>query len=318
MVQTGSWTASVHKIMSDFIFATRPSDLAIWQTEWVIKALQSAWPERTFAKKVITTRGDKVIDKPLPEIGGKGLFTYELEQALLSKQVDGAVHSLKDLPVENPQGLVVGGIPQRADVRDVLVSEGGLTLDELPRNARVGTSSLRRTAQLKAYRPDLEIVPLRGNVDTRVEKTYREEYDYDAIVLAAAGILRSGLEKHISQYLPLEVMLPAPAQGALGIQTRTEGEVLSLLLPIEDHNARRATQAERAFLYSLGGGCTLPVGAYGVVDERTDEIQLEGVVAAVDGTSVIRIQGRGMDPDRVGKETAHRAIDQGAKELLDV
>jgi len=304
--------------MSEFIFATRPSDLAIWQTDWVIRALESAWPESSFTKKVITTRGDKVIDKPLPEIGGKGLFTYELEQALLSEQVDGAVHSLKDLPVENPQGLVVGGIPRRADVRDVLVSHGALTLDELPRNARVGTSSLRRTAQLKAYRPDLEVAPLRGNVDTRVKKAFSDEYDYDAIVLAAAGILRSGLEEYISQYLPLEIMLPAPAQGALGIQTRTEGKVLSFLSSIEDRSARRATEAERAFLFSLGGGCALPVGAYAVVDEGADRITLEGVVAAVDGSRVIRVQGQGMDPDQVGKETAQHAIAQGAKELLDV
>ena len=304
--------------MSEIIFATRPSDLAIWQTDWVISALQTAWPEKNFARKVITTRGDKVIDKPLPEIGGKGLFTYELEQALLSGEVDGAVHSLKDLPVKNPRGLVVGGIPQRADVRDVVVSEGGWTLDELPQHATVGTSSLRRTAQLKAYRADLDVVPLRGNVDTRVKKVYSDEYEYDAIILAAAGVLRSGLEEHIAQYLPLEMMLPAPAQGALGIQTRKEGEVLSYLSSIEDHSARRAVEAERAFLFNLGGGCALPVGAYGVVDERTDEIRLEGVVAAVDGSQVIRVQGRGMNPEQVGNETAHRAIQQGAKELLDV
>lgn len=305
--------------MSELKFATRPSDLAIWQTEWVIHALQSRWPDKEFTKEVISTKGDEVLDKPLPEIGGKGLFTYELEQALLSEKVDGAVHSLKDLPVENPRGLVVGGIPERADVRDVLVSKHGHSLDQLPQHARVGTSSLRRTAQLKAYRQDLEVIPLRGNVDTRIRKAHSDEYDYDAIVLAAAGVLRSGLEEYITQIIPLDIMLPAPGQGALGIQCRSEDEeVLSVLSSIEEEDVRRTTEAERAFLLSLGGGCALPVASYGVVDAEAQEIHLRGVVADVDGSRVIKVEGRGKEAIALGQSLAEHAIERGAKELLDV
>lgn len=302
-----------------FVFASRPSDLAVWQTEWVIDALQAAWPGLEFGLKIIETRGDRVQDQPLPEIGGKGLFTYELEQALLAENVDGAVHSLKDLPVENPRGLIVGGIPSRADVRDVLISAEGYTLDNLPEGARVGTSSLRRTAQLKAYRQDLRILPLRGNVDTRVEKAYSDEFDYDAIVLAAAGILRSGLEDYISQYLPLETMLPAPAQGALGIQCRADDEhTLSILKALEAEDVRAATEAERAFLLSLGGGCALPVAAYASRANSRGPIHCRGVVAAVDGSRVIQVEGTGEDPLSLGRNMARKAVAQGAKELLDV
>lgn len=300
-----------------FIFATRPSDLAIRQTQGVIDSLQAVWPEKEFEKEVIVTKGDQVIEKPLPEIGGKGLFTYELEQALFSENVDAAVHSLKDLPIESPPGLIVGGIPVRADVRDVLISKEGYTLASLPENARVGTSSLRRTAQLKTYRQDLEVVPLRGNVDTRVEKAYSDDHQYDAIVLAAAGVTRSDLDEHVSQFLPLEIMLPAPAQGALGVQCREDDQnTLSILSAIEEKEVRDATDAERSFLFYLGGGCALPVAAYAEVDE--DQIYLRGLVAAVDGSGVVRVEGRGTDPLSLGESVADEAIKRGAKELLDV
>ena len=214
-------------------FATRPSALARWQTAHVIQLLQAAHPELECREYVITTTGDRVLDRPLPEIGGKGLFTSELEDALLSGKVHAAVHSLKDLPVEDTPGIVVAAIPEREAAHDALVSANGYTLSNLPEGARVGTCSLRRTAQLLARRPDLTILPLRGNVDTRVQKVINGEYD--AIVLALAGLTRLGLQGHISEVFPLEVMLPAPGQGALAVQCRADDtETLALLTAIHD------------------------------------------------------------------------------------
>lgn len=299
--------------------ATRPSDLARWQTRWVQRALTEAWPGIEVDIKVIVTRGDRELDRPLPEIGGKGLFTLELEQALLSGEVDGAVHSLKDLPVENPPGLVVGAIPSRADARDVLITASSCTLDELSPGSRVGTSSLRRQAQVLARRPDLKIISLRGNVNTRVEKVYRDDLEYDGIVLAAAGVQRLKLEDHIGEYLPLEVMVPAPAQGALAVQCRAEDRgVLEKFQAIDQPDIRRAVTAERGFLDSLGGGCAIPVGAHGEIEPGTGLIFLTGVVADVQGGKVIRVTGRGEDPAGLGDELAQRAKDQGAMELIDV
>jgi len=186
--------------MPSLTFATRPSKLARWQTQFIIQALQKDWPDLICREAVITTRGDQILDRPLPEIGGKGLFTEELEQELLSGEVDAAVHSLKDLPVENTPGLMVGMIPKRSDAADVLISPNGHTLDDLPDGAVVGTSSLRRQAQLLAYRPDLQIRSLRGNVDTRVRKVVQG--NYNAIILASAGVTRLGLDSHITQRLP--------------------------------------------------------------------------------------------------------------------
>jgi len=215
------------------IFATRPSALARWQTQWVITALQTAHPGLVCEEKVITTQGDKILDKPLPDIGGKGLFTQELESELFSGEVHCAVHSLKDLPVENPEGLTVGCIPVRAEVRDALISAKGYTLETLSSASVFGTSSLRRTAQILSARPDLSTKSLRGNVDTRLRKAL--EGQYDAILLAGAGLTRLGLEEHVTQWLPLDTMLPAPGQGALGIQCREDDEeTLSLLSALED------------------------------------------------------------------------------------
>ncbi|MBM3146242.1 MAG: hydroxymethylbilane synthase, partial [Chloroflexi bacterium] len=193
------------------IFATRPSALARWQTHWVISALETAHPGLVCEEKIITTQGDQILDKPLPEIGGKGLFTQELENELLSGAVHCAVHSLKDLPVENPAGLAIGCIPARGEIRDVLISKDGHSLASLPTGASVGTSSLRRAAQILAARPDLSTCSLRGNVDTRLRKAL--DGQYDAIILAGAGLIRLGLDGHVTEWLPLEVMLPAPGQG---------------------------------------------------------------------------------------------------------
>ena len=301
--------------MTSLTFATRPSKLARWQTNWVMSALQRAWHGLECRQVVITTQGDRNLDQPLPEIGGKGLFTQELEAELLAGKVQAAVHSLKDLPVEDPPGLAVGAIPRRADVRDVLISKDGLTLDQLPPGALVGTSSLRRTAQLRAYRPDLRVEPLRGNVDTRIRRAL--EGQFDAILLAGAGVTRLGLSEHISQWLPLEVMLPAPGQGALAVQCRSGDEqTLNYLAAIDDSQTRQAVLAERVFLAALGGGCSLPVGAYAVVQDG--QIHLQGAAAAVDGSRLVRVQASGQNPQAVGQQAAQMALAQGAGDFLNV
>jgi hydroxymethylbilane synthase len=298
------------------IFATRPSILARTQTRWVIESLKRAHPELSCHEKVITTQGDKILDKPLPEIGGKGLFTQELESELLSEAVHCAVHSLKDLPIENPPGLTIGCIPARADARDVLISSRGYTLDTLPAGAQVGTSSPRRAAQLLAARPDLTLLPLRGNVETRVRKVM--EGKYSAILLAGAGISRLGMDSYITEWLPLEDVLPAPGQGALAVQCRTDDDnTLALLADLDDREARLAVTAERQFLLELGGGCTAPVAAYAeMADERLGVIHLMGRVLSIDGRRVINISGQGKDAVQLGKDLAREALEQGAGEIL--
>ena len=299
------------------IFATRPSALARWQTKWVIDALQGIYPDLDCEEKVITTQGDKILDKPLPEIGGKGLFTQELESELLAGAVHCAVHSLKDLPVETPEGLTIGCTPIRAEVRDALISKDHRTLVTLPQNAVVGTSSLRRAAQLLAARPDLRIESLRGNVDTRVRKA--QEGQYDAIVLAGAGLTRLGLERQVSEWLPLDIMLPAPGQGALAVQCRADDQTtLELLGALDDPATRRAVTAERAFLSGLGGGCAVPVAAYAetVLRPQMSGIRLSGLVASSDGKKLIRVNGEGIAALQLGNELAQQAIAQGADEIL--
>jgi hydroxymethylbilane synthase len=295
------------------IFATRPSTLARWQTQWVMNALQRIYPDLVCEEKVITTQGDKILDKPLPEIGGKGLFTQELEGELLSGAVHCAVHSLKDLPVENPESLTIGCVPVRAEVRDALISRDGFRLATLPQNAIVGTSSLRRAAQLLAARPDLETESLRGNVDTRVRKAL--DGQYDAIVLAGAGLKRLGLDQHVTEWLPLDVMLPAPGQGALAVQCRsTDQTTLDLLAALEDESTRRAVTAERLFLSGLGGGCAVPVAAY--AECQVSGIRLTGLVISEDGKKAIKVTGEGADALKLGNELAQKAISQGANEIL--
>ncbi|MDP3186101.1 MAG: hydroxymethylbilane synthase [Anaerolineales bacterium] len=298
------------------LFATRPSALARWQTQWVIRTLQAAHPGLVCEQHVITTQGDKILDKPLPEIGGKGLFTQELEAELLLGRVHAAVHSLKDLPVENPPGLMIGAIPVRAEVRDALVSARGYTLSTLPAGAKVGTSSLRRAAQLLAARPDLTTDSLRGNVDTRIRKAL--EGQYDAIILAGAGLTRLGLEKHVTDWLPLDVMLPAPGQGALAVQCRANDQTtLSLLAALNDDSTQKAVTAERAFLQGLGGGCAVPVAAFGeVTSDQLPVIRLTGLVISPDGKQIVKVTREGTDALKLGAELAQQAIAQGAGEIL--
>jgi len=294
------------------IFATRPSKLARWQTQWVINALQMLHPTLECDEKIITTQGDKILDKPLPEIGGKGLFTQELESELLSGAVHCAVHSLKDLPVENPTGLTIGCIPSRAEVRDALISANGYTIATLPNGASVGTSSLRRSAQILSLRPDLSIQSLRGNVDTRLRKAL--DGQYDAIILAGAGLTRLGLENHVTEWLSLDVMLPAPGQGALAVQCRADDpSTLDLLAALEDASARKAVTAERVFLSGLGGGCSVPVAAHATVESL---IRLTGLVISEDGRKIVKVTGQGDDALALGNSMARHAIAQGADEIL--
>jgi hydroxymethylbilane synthase len=295
------------------IFGTRQSRLARWQTDFVISQLKSIFPGIKIRIVTFMTHGDREIERPLPEIGGKGVFTLELEQALREGAIDLAVHSLKDLPIEEAPGVATAAISKREDARDVLVAARAWTLENLPTAARVGTSSLRRTAQLLAARPDLQLLPLRGNVDTRVRKTLAGEYD--AIVLAAAGVIRLGLADAIREYLPFETMLPAPGQGALAMQCRADDrDLIAMLAPVDDPDARAEVTAERAFLESVGGGCSAPIAAFARVNG--DHIELAAMVAAQDGRQVIRVSGAGKDPRALGFDLGRQALAQGAGELL--
>lgn len=299
------------------IFATRASALARYQTNWVITALQAAHPDLTCEEKVISTQGDKILDKPLPLIGGKGLFTQELENELLSGDVHCAVHSLKDLPVQNPYGLIIGCIPIRSEVRDALVSKNGHTLLNLPSGSLVGTSSLRRAAQILSVRPDLNIASLRGNVDTRLHKALDDKYQ--AIILAGAGLVRLGLDAHVTEWLSLDVMLPAPGQGALAVQCRADdATTLELLSSLEDTPTRLAVSAEREFLLGLGGGCAIPVAAFATADNKHSSIHLTGLVSSSDGKRHIKVLGEGTDPLELGERLAQEAIALGAGEIIEL
>jgi hydroxymethylbilane synthase len=285
------------------------------QTAAVIELLRAAHDDLEFETRAIATTGDttQASGEPLPEIGGKGLFTAELERALLDGDIDLAVHSLKDLPTEDADGVVVGAVTAREDVRDCVVARDGLLLADLPEGAVVGTSSLRRAAQLRALRADLEIRSIRGNVDTRVRKVVDGEYD--AAVLAAAGVRRLGLEDAVTEWLATEAMLPAPGQGALGIQCRAgDLALLALLAKIDDGTAHAETTAERAFLRALGAGCAAPVAALAVAT-ATPRVRLQGLVASVDGGQMIRVHGEG-EAQELGERLAQDALASGAGSIL--
>jgi hydroxymethylbilane synthase len=294
------------------VLGTRASALARAQTEAVIALLTAARPDLTCETKVLSTAGDRTqaSGEPLPEIGGKGLFTAELERALRDGDIDVAVHSLKDLPTEGSDGVVIGAVSAREDVRDCVI---GGSLAELPPGAVVGTSSLRRSAQLRALRSDLDVRSIRGNVDTRIEKV--RAGDYDAAVLAAAGIRRLGLEEAVTEWLEADVMLPAPGQGALAIQCRAGDEaILALLSEIDEPRARAETTAEREFLRVLGAGCAAPVAALATTT-TTPRVRLQGLVASVDGTRMVRVEGEG-EPHSIGEQLAVEALAGGADRIL--
>ena len=300
-------------------FGTRGSALALWQTNYVMAALTAANPSVTAAYEIYSTKGDRVIDVPLPQVGGKGLFTAELEAALHAGDIDCAVHSLKDLPTEQPAGLALGAIMPRADARDVLISRSGKTLLELPQGAVIGTSSHRRGAQLKAIRPDIQLADIRGNVDTRIKKALDPAGPYDAIMLASAGLDRLGFMDVITERLPVDAMLPAPGQGAVAVQMRSEWDGIAHFDALHCTNTALSVTAERAFLAGLGGGCSVPVAAYATVTDGI--VEVTGRVCALDASTTITVTKQGSCDSldaaaALGAALAEMAIEQGAATLL--
>ena len=290
------------------IFGTRASILARLQTAHVIHLIQEAWPGLDCREQIISTPGDRAVDR-----GEKGSFTSKLESALLCGVVHVAVHSLKDLPVEDRPGILIGAVPARDSALDALVTPKGVTLANLREGARLGTSSLRRTAQLLAHRPDFTILPLRGDVDTRLRKVL--EGEYDGIVLAAAGLTRLGFQAYIRETLPLESMLPAPGQGALAVQCRADdAETLRLLAAIHDPLTYAAVSAERAFSSGVGGGCSLPVAAF--AQKKNGKIILTGAVLSEDGKQSVRLSAAGEEPQELGERLAQLVLERGAVNLL--
>lgn len=303
--------------MKTLVIGTRASKLAQQQARWVTEQIKNLAPEVNLEVQTFVTHGDAFSDTPLPAIGGRGIFTHEIEAALLQGRIQMAAHSLKDLPTELPPGLIIGATPEREDARDALISRAGRCLAELPANAVIGTSSLRRSSQLLALRPDLRIVPLRGNVDTRLQKL--EDGPYDAIVLAAAGLLRLGLANRITEYLAPDVMLPAPGQGALAVEVQdTDTATLALVARLDHAPTRAAVTAERALLSALGGGCQLPIAAYGAVDEACAMLRLRGLIAAQDGRRIARgeISGPLAQAERLGAALADELLSRGGREII--
>ncbi len=304
--------------MKTITIGSRRSPLARAQTDLVRQLLLDSWPDLEVQIHLMDTQGDLNRTDPLPTIGGKGLFTLELEEALRSGRIDLAVHSLKDLPVEDSSGLTVLAIPERAPVHDLLVSRFASQVEDLPEGAVIGTSSLRRAAQLLAARPDLRMKDIRGNVDTRLRKLDDPELGYTAIILAQAGLHRLGhTDLDHAHPIPFELMLPAPGQGALGIQGRADDPDISRYLrPLDHLPTRAAVTAERSFLAGLGGGCSLPVGALAQVEG--DELELWGIIASADGEELIRldIYGPVDQAEWLGRQLAEAALEAGAGGLL--
>jgi hydroxymethylbilane synthase len=297
--------------------ATRESQLALWQAHYVRDALCAAHPELSVELLGMTSRGDQILDVPLAKVGGKGLFVKELETALLDGSADIAVHSMKDVPMEFPAGLGLAVICEREDPRDALVSARFASLDALPPGSVVGTSSLRRECQLRRSRPDLQVKFLRGNVNTRLRKL--DDGEYDAIILAAAGLLRLGFAERIAQLLPEEASLPAGGQGAVGIEWRTDDEqVAALLQPLHHEPTAQRVRAERALNKRLNGGCHVPIAAYAVHESNGELLYLRGLVGAPDGTVMFRAEARGAaaDPETLGIAVAEMLLAQGAGPLL--
>jgi hydroxymethylbilane synthase len=290
---------------------SRGSQLALWQARWIQARLQGFGVESRL--EIIHTTGDKITDVALSKVGTKGLFTKEIEEALLAGAIDLAVHSLKDMPTELPRGLTLAAIPEREDPRDALVGRG---LRELAPQAHVGTSSLRRAAQLRAIRPDLKIENIRGNLDTRLRKL--DQGQYDAIVLASAGLRRLGWENRITELLDPDVMCPAVGQGALAVETRLDGGEAQVIAKRLEHPATRiAVTAERAVLATLGGGCQVPIGAHATVDDAA--IQLRAIIVSPDGLQVIRkqVHGPSADAAAIGRQLGEDLLSEGGRQILE-
>ncbi len=298
------------------VIGTRSSKLALWQAEYIADCLRKQYEGLEVELEHIMTRGDKILDVPLAKIGGKGLFTKELEVAMIENRIDLAVHSLKDMPTVLPEGLALTTITKRLDCGDALVSPKYQTLENLPKGAKVGTSSLRRKAQLLNIRPDLDIHNLRGNVNTRLRKL--EEENFDAIVLAVAGLKRLGFGDKITQIIPRKYCLPAVGQGALAIETRADDEEIKNMLSfLYDDKTADATIAERAFLAQVEGGCQVPVGVYGEVDED-NTLTVEAVIGSLDGKTIIRdkVTGKRENASELGETLAKKILASGGLEIM--
>jgi hydroxymethylbilane synthase len=301
---------------SSIKIGTRGSKLALWQANWVKSALNQKFSRLVIELEIIKTQGDKILDVPLAQIGGKGLFVKEIEQALLDRRVDLAVHSMKDMPADIPEGLCIGAIPERENPSDVLISKNGLQFSRLESGSIIGTGSLRRGAQLRHSRNDITIQALRGNLDTRLRKLETE--DLDAIVVAAAGVKRLNLENRITEYLDEEIMLPAVGQGALCIEIRKDDPIISeTICALDDPQTRAIVSGERAFLKRLEGGCQIPIAGHGKIEN--DRYTLTGLVSEIDGSRLIKdiVEGPIEASERLGIELADRLLDQGADELLE-
>jgi hydroxymethylbilane synthase len=295
---------------------TRGSKLALWQANWVKDQLEKRHPGIRVALEIIKTKGDKILDVPLAKVGGKGLFVKEIEEALLDGRIDIAVHSMKDMPAEIPAGLCIGAVPERETPVDVLIAREGLNLQDMGPAPTIGTSSLRRAAQLRHIRPDVQIVPLRGNLDTRLRKLVDE--NLDAIVLAAAGVKRLGLAGRITEYLPPDVMLPAVGQGALCIETRITDPVITPFVSALNHaTTRSAVLAERAFLARLEGGCQVPIAGHATL--TGDRLSMTGLVADLQGQTMVRetLEGPAEQAETIGLDLAGKLLERGARTILD-
>lgn len=300
------------------IVGTRGSELALWQSTFVKSKLSVFHPALKVELLVIKTLGDKVLDSPLSKIGDKGLFTKEIENALIAKSIDLAVHSLKDIPTQLPPGLVIGAITEREDVRDVFIGHpkrSYMRFADLPKGARIATGSLRRRSQLLQFRPDFQIVEIRGNLNTRMRKL--EESDWDGMILARAGVTRLGWEARITEILPVDIMLPAVGQGALAIEIRdVDEDTRRIISPLHHEETARAVAGERAFLRFLEGGCQVPIGTHGRI--KNGEFRLDAVIGSVDGTRAVRgrISGSPSSSADLGEELARRLLSEGGKEIL--
>lgn len=298
------------------VIGTRSSQLALWQADYVADKLKQQFAGLLVEKKLISTKGDKILDTALAKIGGKGVFTKELETAMAEGEIDLAVHSLKDMPTEPLDGLVIAAITERENPVDALVSDKYTDFASLPEGAKVGTSSLRRKAQLLNARPDLQIHDLRGNVNTRIRKM-REE-GFDAIILAAAGMRRLGFDDLVRQEIPYSLCLPAAGQGALALETRGDDtDVIDMLSFLDNGESRACVTAERAFLATVGGGCQVPVGAHAVLGS-SGEIVLEAIIASLDGKTIVRDRATGINTDgeRIGHDLAEKMLDLGGRSIL--
>jgi len=297
------------------IVGSRGSKLALIQANWVISELKRLNPGLEFQIEKISTKGDKITNAPLSRLGGVGLFTKELEVALIKEKIDIAVHSAKDVPTEIHEGLTIGATPKREDPHDVLISCNNASLEKLPDNARIGTSSLRRKAQLLAFREDYKILDLRGNLDTRLKKL--EEEDLDAIVVACAGLLRMNYTSQISQIIPFDIMLPAVGQGSLCIEIRKDDtRIQKIVSDIDDEQTRIAVKTERSLLAKLQGGCQVPIGAYAEIQGK--EVSIEAIICTLDGDHAIRDRHSGPKNQaaKIGEELARRMLENGGLKIL--